>query len=224
MSSIMGEVIFHSTVEEYKDKVKQRAYVPKPINFGSDTDDWVMTSTTQTTTNTNPDSDLPTSDYDLRGVGGENYGNYYGNYDVSYDAYGNELPKGVGEEFPEDVDDPKVIVEENDEGEEDLPNDWKPMYEESQDADLPKLNYDDLGDYFGNYELIYGSYRKRRSTADSTASRREKCLRDYWEDGDERCVCSMIPADFFFEAQYMECRLDQESVQRCNFWLHDNTI
>ena len=215
MSSIMGEVIFHSTLEEYENKIKPRINKPKP-NVESDTgnsnDDWVITSTTQTTKTTNPDSDLPTSDYGVRDVDGGDYGNY----DIPYGAYGDELPK--------EVDGPDVIVEENDEvGNGDLPNDSQDV--ESLDADLPTLDYGDLGDIYGDYgSSIYGSYRKRRSTADSRASKREKCLRDYWEEGDERCICSMIPVDFYFDAEFMECRLDQHSVQRCNFQPRDSTI
>merc|ERR1711911_301868 len=90
------------------------------------------------------------------------------------------------------------------------------MSEESLDSDLPPLDYGDLGDVYGDYGSLtsYGSYRRRRrspKTTDSRSSRIQQCLDDYWDRGDERCICSMIPADFYFNAEYMECRLDQDN-------------
>ena len=232
MSSIMGEVILHSTLEEYQDKIKsipksKPTYKPKTTNVDSDTDtgndDTVIgksvdfktpITTTQTTTlmTSNPDNDLPTVDYkDIEAYGP------YGDYDDGgslYGSYGKDEDSSEGgtaeddfydSEDIEEIDDEVEKVKDFDEGEE--------MPEESKDADLPTFDYADLGDVYGDYGSLtsYGSYRKRRST--SRASRIEKCLDDYWERGDERCICSMIPADFYFNAEYMECRLDQDSVR-----------
>ena len=234
MSSIMGEVILHSTLEEYQDKMKSipksnPTYKPKTTNVDSDTDtgndDTVIgksvdfktpITTTQTTTlmTNNPDNDLPTVDYkDIEAYG--TYGDYDGgNLYGSYGEYEEASEGGTVDEAEDDFDNPEDIEEKDNDDDEMAEvkgfSEGEAMSEESKDADLPTFDYADLGDIYGDYGSLtsYGSYRKRRST--SRASRIEKCLDDYWERGDERCICSMIPADFYFNAEYMECRLDQE--------------
>ena len=228
MSSIMGEVILHSTLEEYQDKMKSNPK-PKPTNkptTNTNSDNHklsdkvvgkivdltpLMITTTQTTvmTTSNPDNDLPTVNYE----------------DIdAYGAYGDDDGLGLygsyGEYAPvKEHEDTRVVEDEVEDKSEDIEgvDDGEAVPEESQDSDLPTFDYGNLGDVYGDYGSLigYGSYsRKRRSpkTSDSRSSRIQKCLDDYWDRGDERCICSMIPADFYFDAAYMECRLDQDTV------------
>ena len=229
MSSIMGEVILHSTLEEYQDKMKSNPKTKptnKPttsINSGThklsdkvvgkivDLTPLMITTTHTTVMTSNPDNDLPTVNYkdiDAYGAYGDDEGlGLYGSYGEYAPVEENEDTRVVEEVV--EVEDKSEDVEEVDDGE--------ALYEESLDSDLPTFDYGNLGDVYGDYESLtsYGSYsRKRRSpkTSESRSSRIQKCLDDYWERGDERCICSMIPADFYFDAAYMECRLDQDTV------------
>ena len=242
MSSIMGEVILHSTLEEYQDKMKSNPK-PKPTNkptTDTNSDNHklsdkvvgkivdltpLMITTTQTTvmTTSNPDNDLPTVNYkDIDAYGAYGYDDDLGLYG-SYGEYASveeHEDTRVVEEVVE-VEDKSEDVEEVDDGE--------AVYEESLDSDLPTFDYGNLGDVYGDYGSLtsYGSYsRKRRSpkTSDSRSSRIQKCLDDYWDRGDERCICSMIPADFYFDAAYMECRLDQDTVLYFSFRSNVDTV
>ena len=247
MSSIMGEVILHSTLEEYQEKMKSN---PKPKPTGSNkptantnsdnhklSDNVVgkiadptplMITTTQTTlmTTSNPDNDLPTVDYKDIGAYGP-YGAYgdsndnYGAYG-SYETYDTEDIEPVEPVDLEDIQEVEVEIEDEEIKEADEDG-GEAVYEESLDADLPTFDYGDLGDIYGDYGSLasYGSYRRKRrspKTSDSRSSRIQQCLDDYWDRGDERCICSMIPADFYFNAEYMECRFDQETDNEILVW------
>lgn len=247
MSSIMGEVILDSTLEEYQDKMKSNPKPkPKPTekppaNINSDYSDGsedsevvgkiagltppiTTTTKTPTTMMNNLDDDLPTVDYkDIEAYG--DFGNYdgvssddtYDSKDLRKDEEGlQEVDEGIPklEDLISEVED-ILEVKEAEEVKEVEEDDHKNA--ESIDADLATLDYGDLAGAYGNYGDYgsltgYGSYRRKRRSSDSRSSkssRIKKCLDDYWDRGDERCICSMIPADFYFNAEYMECRHDQ---------------
>ena len=82
MSSIMGEVILHSTLEEYRGKVKPKV-IPKPHGKIHDQTPIPTVITSQQGT-VNPDADLGSVDY--RGLS-PHYGHYGdGNFENNYES------------------------------------------------------------------------------------------------------------------------------------------